>query len=138
MALPDRLFCDTSFFYACLDPHDTNHDRAEELTVDAVTSATILFSTWEIISETVTLLRYRMGFRPALRFLDNVKPSLTIVDYGQRVRDEAEQIFRRRSRSRRISYCDAISFVVVRSILNNMPCLAFDRDFRALGLTVIS
>ena len=138
MALPDRLFCDTSFFYACLDPHDTNHDRAEELTADAVTSATILFSTWDIISETITLLRYRMGFRPALRFLDNVKPSLTIVDYAQRVRDEAEQIFRRRSRSRRISYCDAISFVVVRSILNDMPCLAFDRDFRALGLTVIS
>jgi hypothetical protein len=25
MALPSRLFCDTSFFYACLDPNDTHH-----------------------------------------------------------------------------------------------------------------
>ena len=28
MALPARLFCDTSFFYACFDPHDVNHERA--------------------------------------------------------------------------------------------------------------
>ena len=113
MALPARLFCDTSFFYACLDPHDTNHDRAEELTADAVSSAATLIATWDIVSETVTLLRYRIGFRPALTFLDEVKPNLTIVDYGQRVRDDAERIFRQRGRSRRISYCDAISFVVV-------------------------
>jgi hypothetical protein len=32
MALPSRLFCDTAFFYACLDPNDINHDRARELT----------------------------------------------------------------------------------------------------------
>jgi len=138
MALPGRLFCDTSFFYACLDPQDSNHERAEELTVDAVTSATTLVTTWDIISETVTLLRYRKGFRSASTFLDEVKPNLSIVDYGQRVRDEAEQIFRRRSRSRRVSFCDSISFVVVRTVLSDMPCLAFDRDFRALGLTVIS
>jgi predicted nucleic acid-binding protein len=138
MALPSRLFCDTSFFYACLDPQDSNHDRAEELTADAVTSAATLVATWDIISETITLLRYRIGFRPALTFLDEVKPNLTIVDDGQRVRDEAEQIFRRRGRSRRVSFCDAISFVVVRTILNDMSCLAFDQDFRALGLTVLS
>ncbi|MDP2602032.1 MAG: PIN domain-containing protein [Deltaproteobacteria bacterium] len=138
MALPARLFCDTSFFYACLDPHDTNHDRAEELTDEAATSATTFFTTWDVVSETVTLLRYRIGFRPAVTFLEEVKPDLTIVEYGQRVRDEAEHIFRRRSRSRRVSFCDAISFVVVTSRLNGMPCLAFDRDFRALGLTVIS
>lgn len=138
MALPDRLFCDTSDFCACLDPQDANHDRAEELTADAVTSAATLVTNWDIISETLTLLRYGKGFRSAVTFLDEVKPSLTIVDYGQRVRDEAEHIFRRRGRSRRVSFCDVISLVVVRTVLNDMPCLAFDQDFRALGLTVIS
>ncbi len=84
------------------------------------------------------MLRYRLGFRSALSFLEEVKPDLTIVEYSQLVRDEAEQIFRRRSRNRRLSYCDAISFVVVTTLLDDMPCLAFDADFRALGLTVIS
>jgi predicted nucleic acid-binding protein len=31
--LPPRLFCDTSFFYACLDPDDANHERAADLNV---------------------------------------------------------------------------------------------------------
>jgi len=53
------------------------------------------------------------------------------------VRDEAEEIFRRRARARRISFCDAVSFVVITTLLDDMPSLAFDRDFRALGLTVL-
>ena len=69
--------------------------------------------TWDIASETVTLLRYRAGFRPALIFLEEIKPNLEIVEYGQQVRDEAEQIFRRRGSSRRLSFCD----VVVRRLL---------------------
>ncbi len=137
MALPPRLFCDTSFFYACLDPDDANHERAEELTSDAVASAVAFFATWDIVSETITLLRYRIGFAPALRFLEEIKPHLTIIEYGPEVRDEAERVFRQRGRRRRLSFCDATSFVVVRSLLDDMPCFAFDRDFRALGLTVI-
>ncbi len=137
MALPSRLFCDTSFFYACLDPKDVNHDRAERLTDDAATSGVAFFTTWDIVSETVTLLRYRKGFKPALTFLEEVKPNLTVIEYGQGVRVEAEQIFRRHGRGRRLSFCDAISFVVVTTLLDHMPSLAFDEDFRALGLTVI-
>ncbi len=33
--------------------------------------------------------------------------------------------------------CDALSFVVVTTLLDRMPCLAFDRDFRNLGLRAI-
>ena len=82
MTLPTRLFCDTSFFYACLDPNDSNHNRAEALTADAVASSATFVTTWDIISETVTLLRYRLGYQPALRFLEQIKPHLTVVEYG--------------------------------------------------------
>ena len=97
-----------------------------------------LWATWDIISETVTLLRYRRSFRAALAFLTEVKPQLRIVAYGDRVRDEAEQVFRQYGRDRRLSFCDALSFVVVATLLDHMPCLAFDEDFRALGLTLIA
>jgi predicted nucleic acid-binding protein len=60
------------------------------------------------------------------------------VDYGAELRVEAEQVFRRHSRDRRLSFCDAISFVVVTTLLERMPSLAFDEDFRRLGLTVIT
>ena len=137
MALPARLFCDTSFFYACLDPRDINHARAMTIVTDAAASGCALFVTWDIVSETVTLLRYRRNFAAALAFLTEVKPHLTTMNYGDRVRGEAERIFRRYGRDHRLSFCDAISFVVVTTLLNDISCLAFDEDFRALGLTVI-
>jgi len=137
MALPNRLFCDTSFFYACFDPRDVNHDHADDLSKDASASGSHLYVTWDIISETLTLLRYRRSYRDAATFLTEIKPRLHIVNYADSLRAEAEQIFRRYGRDHKLSFCDAISFVVVTMLLDDMPALAFDNDFRALGLTVI-
>jgi predicted nucleic acid-binding protein len=138
MGLPPRLFCDTSFFYACFDPRDANHARATDLVAEMAAGGAALYTTWDIIGETVTLLRYRRGFPAALAFLTDVKPLLRIVAYGDRVRLEAEQVFRRYGRGRRLSFCDAISCVVVSTLLDGIPCLAFDEDFRALGLTLLA
>lgn len=137
MALPSRLFCDTSFFYACFDQHDVNHEQAKDLSEDAAVSSARLYVTWDIISETATLLRYRRSYREALTFLTEIKPNLHIINYGEGVRAEAEQIFRRYGRDHKLSFCDALSFVVVTTLLDHTPSLAFDDDFRALGLTVI-
>ena len=137
MAPPTLVFCDTSFFYACLDPRDSNHARAQALVTESTSIGATFCTTWDIISETVTLLRYRRNYRAALAFLTEVKPGLRIITYGDRVRDEAEQIFRTYARDHRLSFCDAISFMVVTSLLNHLPCFTFDEDFRTLGLTVL-
>lgn len=47
------------------------------------------------------------------------------------------ELFRTYARDHRLSFCDAISFVVVTSLLDYIPCFTFDDDFRALGLTVL-
>ena len=137
MPPPALVFCDTSFFYACLDPNDVNHMRARLLVEESASSGTTWCTTWDIVSETVTLLRYRRHFRAALAFLNDVKPGLQLVLYGDRVRDEAERMFRSYARDHRLSFCDAISFVVVTSLLDHVPCFTFDEDFRRLGLTVL-
>ena len=137
MAFPPRLFCDTSFFYACFDPRDVNHQRAEDLSAQAAESGSALYVTWDIVSETSTLLRYRRSYRAALTFLSEIKPNLHIVNYGDSVRAEAEQIFCRYGRDHKLSFCDAVSFVVVTTLLDDIPSLVFDEDFRALGLIVI-
>ncbi len=138
MTLPPRLFCDTSFFYACLDSSDVNHSRAGQLIEELVASGSDFTTTWDVVSETATLLRYRHSFAAAWTFLSEVKPTLRVVQYGDRTRAEAEEVFRIYAKDRRLSYCDAVSFVVVTSLLNNLPCLAFDRDFQRLGLTVLT
>jgi predicted nucleic acid-binding protein len=134
----DRVFCDTSFFYACLDNQDVHHGRARTLVEDAATAHVVLYSTWDIVSETVTLLRYHCSYTRALAFLDHVKPLLRLVPYDGSVRSQAEDVLRRLGRDKKLSWCDTISFVVVTMLLNHMVCLSFDRDFKQLGLTVIS
>jgi predicted nucleic acid-binding protein len=137
MALPTLVFCDTSFFYACLDPKDVNHARARILVAESASAGTTWCTSWDIVSETVTLLRYRRNVQAALAFLNEVKPGLQMVSYGDHVRDEAEHMFRTYARDHRLSFCDAISFIVVTSLLDHVPCFTFDEDFRRLGLTVL-
>lgn len=132
MALPHLVFCDTSFFYACLDPNDANHARARALVTELASVGATFCTTWDVISETVTLLRYRRNFQVALAFLNDVKPGLHIVAYGDRVREEAEQIFTMYGRDHRLSFCDALSFVVV------PPCLTMRRASPSMKISAVS
>jgi predicted nucleic acid-binding protein len=137
MRLPRRFFVETSFIYAGFDPTDSNHSTAEELTKAAAAERCILHCTWDVVSEAVTLLRYRLGFPAALRFLDQVRPGLKRVPFGDRIRSEAEKAFRKYGPDHRLSFGDAISFVGITTMLRRMPCATFDDDFRSFGLPVI-
>jgi predicted nucleic acid-binding protein len=136
--LPPQVFCDTSFFHACLDASDAHHSQARDLVTGATAARVALWTTWDVVSETATLLRYRVGYASAVAFVDGLYPRLRLVEYGVEVRAQALDVFRRYGRERRLSLCDAISFVMVTTLLDRMPCLAFDEDFRRLGLTVIT
>ncbi len=120
-----------------MDPRDTHHERASELVSEASSGGSDFYTTWDIISETVTLLRYRVGYQAAMAYIDTVQPALRVVEYGDTVRAEAEAIFRMYAIDHRLSFCDAVSFVVVTTLLEHMPSVAFDEGFRALGLTVL-
>lgn len=137
MILPqNKAFCDTSFFFASLCPEDTNYDTAGKLLEFCRENKVVLYTTWDIISETVTLLRYRADYNAAVEFLDTVKPSLNIVRYEDSVRAAAEEVFRKLSKDKKLSFCDALSYVVITHMLEHVPGLSFDKDFRSLGLTV--
>ena len=134
----DRAFCDTSFFFAALAPRDVNHARARDLLTACLDEGVALHTTWDVVSETATLLTYRLDRRAGVAFLDDVKPALALVPTTAAVLREAEAVIRRFAPRMRLSFCDAVSVVVLTSILLDAPCLTFDRDFAALGLTVMS
>ncbi len=134
----NQAFCDTSFFFASLYPRDINYDRAGEILSEALIQRILLWTTWDIISETATLLLYRFNSRAAIRFLDEIKPSLNLIYYDDSVRQETERVFRLFTKDKRLSFCDAISYVVVSTILKDIVCISFDEDFSRLGLNVIS
>lgn len=137
MILPEKkAFCDTSFFYASLAPDDSHYESAGEILTFCNENNIALFTTWDVISETVTLLRYRATYSLAVEFLQDLKPALAIVHYDDSVRLAAEEIFKKLSKDKRISFCDAVSYVVITHLLDNIPCFTFDKDFRSLGLMV--
>ena len=96
-----------------------------------------LFTTWEIIMETVTLLRYRYSYRGAVSFIKTVLPHLNIVHIGSEGRAKALRLFIKLSKDKSISLCDAVSFLAVTERLDGIPCLAFDDDFHRMGLRVL-
>src|ERR1044071_2046088 len=128
----DRVFCDTGFFYACLARRDRNYERAGELLEECRDQRIQMFSTWDVVSETITLLTYRLHAQTAVQFLEIMKPALALIPTTQAVLSEAEDVFRRHVKTRRLSFCDAISFVVVTTLLEKIPCLSFDGHFKAL------
>jgi predicted nucleic acid-binding protein len=132
----NKAFCDTSFFFAALWPEDTNYERAGAVLATCLENSVTLHTTWDVISETVTLLRYRADYQTAVLFLEKIKPTLALVRYDDSVRSAAEKVFKKLSQDKKLSFCDAVSYVVVTHVLDNMPCLSFDRHFRNLGLIV--
>lgn len=132
-----HLFSDTSFFYAVLDKHDRDHPAASRLAQFIQERQIPLITTWEVIVETVTLLRYRYSYRGARTFIDQVLPQLNIFYLDTEARAKALHAFLKLSRDKEISLCDAISYIVITERLNFIPCLTFDEDFKRLGLIVL-
>jgi predicted nucleic acid-binding protein len=75
-------------------------------------------------------------FSGGRRLPERCEPTLPIVTYGDGVWEDAQQIFTTYGQDHRLSFCDAISFIVVTTLLDHAPCFTFDGDFRSLGLTV--
>ncbi len=129
-----KVFCDTSFFYASLTPEDPNYDRARRALQGHPQVG--LMTSWEIVSETVTLLRYRQDYPLAVRFLAEVKPHLEIVPCDEHMREEAVHVFKRFSKDKKLSFCDCLSFVILTSLKKGLPVFTFDRDFKQFGFQV--
>lgn len=132
-----HLFGDTSFFYAVLDKRDRDHSAASQLAQFIQERQIPLITTWGIIVETVTLLRYRYSYRGATTFIDQVLPQLNIFYVDAEARAKALRSFLKFSRDKEISLCDAVSYIVITERLNFIPCLRFDEDFKRLGLIVL-
>lgn len=132
-----KVFCDTSFFYAVLDKNDFDHERAISFAQWIKESHVAVLTTWEVVIETVTLLRYRLNYNGAAVFIKTVLPNLNIIYISDSDRAKALETFLKLSRDKKISLCDAVSYTVIKEHLEGVPSIAFDDDFRTMGLRVL-
>jgi predicted nucleic acid-binding protein len=135
---PSRFFLDSSFLVALYGSQDRMHARAVELLAEADRVDAHLCTIWDCVGESLTVLHRHFGYRAASVLADSLEDlTLIVVDTSHRLQALAD--LRRRSRRQgRLSFVDVLCGVVIREELGGAPALSFDRDFRALGLTVIA
>jgi predicted nucleic acid-binding protein len=131
------IYCDASFFIALFSKKDTKHKRALELFKEIKVDRIAIHTSWFVISEAMTVLRYQYGYPEALSFnqaIDLYEIHHSTVSQHQ----QAMATFNLFSKDKKISFVDALARVLILGELKKMPALSFDDDFRAMGLTTIS
>ncbi|WP_089940386.1 type II toxin-antitoxin system VapC family toxin [Candidatus Entotheonella palauensis] len=119
---------DTSAHYALVDMTDPDHAAAVQYLQAATRLPATLVTSNFVLSETYTLLRYRLGWVTAQRYVTELRKGSTQIFHLTRVDEErAWEIFTQYE-DQDFSYVDATSFALMERI-NISIFFAFDRHF---------
>lgn len=135
-----KVFVDTSAFYALADGRDGHHAQAQAVYKNLLEQKTVFVLTDHILAESATLIRRRLGYDAAQKFLHLVEAGegtgLFSIESANRERlGRAKSIFGE-MRDPKLSLVDALSFAVMNE-LSLRHCLAFDEHFRQAGFELI-
>jgi predicted nucleic acid-binding protein len=128
-----NIFVDTSAWYALVDADDSDHKAAAAFH----TGNTIpLVTTNALFSETLTLIRYRIGIDAALTFGQMLKASsfIRIVTVTPADEEHAWSIFSK-YRDQDFSFTDCTSFAVMQRMKLD-TAFTFDHHFSVMNFIV--
>lgn len=129
-----KVFVDTGAWYALVDRKDPDHAD-----VRACLNAhhDHLVSSDYILDETLTLLRYRLGWKAAHTFGKTLINGdvATLHDLTRKDKEDAWRIFSR-YRDKSFSFTDCTSFALMQR-LKLTTAIAIDSDFKTYGLNCI-
>jgi predicted nucleic acid-binding protein len=131
------VYCDASFFIALFSKKDIRHTRALQLFKEIKEERIAIHTSWFVISESMTVLRYQFGYTEALSFNQSID-LYTIHQSTESQHQQAIAVFNLFNKDKKISFVDALTRVLIYGELKKIPALSFDSDFKALGLTTIS
>lgn len=132
-----KVFVDTSAWFASYDRHDQSYAAAERVTRHLhLQHATLVLSDF-VLTETLTLIRYRLGHVSAVRFGQAVLESrlAELVAVTEPIRQRAWEIFQRYD-DKTFSFTDCSSFAVMES-LELKTAFAFDTHFEQYGFHLL-
>jgi predicted nucleic acid-binding protein len=124
------VFVDTSAWYALLDRTDAEHTAiVDQLRAHRTRLTTSNF----VVSETITLLRYKVGWAFACNFGDKIRAGqlAELERISPADEDAAWRIFLR-YRDHTFSFVDCTSFALMER-LGLTTAITLDEDFRTFG-----
>jgi predicted nucleic acid-binding protein len=128
-----NLFADTSAWYAVYDQLDSNHLTAQALLQAQVQRRVQFCMTDYIWDETLTLIRTRLGYRPAVACGEWLlsSPVIRLIRIEPDLWNDAWALFRRYD-DKEFSFTDCTSFVVMQRY-HLVDAFAFDHHFEQMG-----
>lgn len=128
-----KCFVDTSGFVALYRKHDAHHDEALTIWNQLRKEDVLLYTTRDVLGETIILVRRREGFQQALLCGNDLwdSPVLEILRPGQREDQLAWELFKKYS-DKELSFVDCVSFAVMKE-LRILYAFTFDKDFEEVG-----
>ncbi|MGI8553628.1 MAG: type II toxin-antitoxin system VapC family toxin [Dehalococcoidia bacterium] len=123
-----RALQDTGAYFALVDRREQRYQEANQIFGRLAREPWQLFTTNFIVAETHALLLRRLGYRPALRFIDDIfRSTTTIVRVTPADVGRAQAIIRQYS-DKLYPYVDCCSFPIMER-LSIRYALTFDENF---------
>ncbi len=132
-----RIFVDTSAFFALADETDTNHQEAKRLSKKIGKEKLEVVISDHILSETITLIRIKIGFQKALlfgnRLFDSKITNLIVTE--EKMLKEGWNIFSKYD-DKNFSFVDCISFAIMMKEGID-TAFTFDHHFEQIGFKIL-
>jgi predicted nucleic acid-binding protein len=132
-----RVFADTGYWIALLDPQDTLHSKAINLSitftqVQIVTGEMVLTEILNHFSKRGNFLRYA-----AANFIESLQenPSITIIPQTDSIFQQALILYKQRP-DQAWSHTDCSSFCIMQQ-QNILEALAYDKHFEQAGFIAL-
>lgn len=131
------IFVDTSAWCALFDKDDNHYPKALKITGIIKNRHAKLFTSNLVFSETVTLVRSRIGHKEAVKLGQWLlqERAAEIIDINRELQRKALDIFARYN-DKSFSFTDCSSFALMEE-LNANEAFAFDRHFEQYGFSVL-
>ena len=124
-----KVFLDTGAFLALVDEDDEYHGVAESTYSDLLLLKPQLVTSNFVLSETYTLIRFKVSHRAAVGFMKRFdQTGVKVLPVGEVIEQRAKSIFTRYD-DKEFSFVDCTSFALI-DHHGLDRAFAFDADFR--------
>ena len=131
----ESIYVDTSAFYALLDRSDRFHEKAKAIWPGLLEDGINLVTTNYVVSETVTVLQYRIGFEAASLWYKDVLGVLSILWVNEDTHRLACELWMNLGRQH-YSLVDCISYITMnQNMIDKVFC--FKDHYSAQGFELL-
>jgi len=123
-----KIFFDTGAFCSIINKKDQRHTESCNILKSLIESEALFYTSNFVLSETYTLIRFRVNHLNAVKFMDEFEYSnIKVLRISQHIENIAKEIFKK-YKDKTFSFVDCTSFALIETF-NLDHVFTFDSHF---------